>query len=265
MRLINCAVLMIMFLFAGLCVSSFAGDHGGHGAHWGYEGNEGPNKWGSLADEYALCGKGNSQSPVDISMTGNVVVDTGGIKFHYEDTPLAIVNNGHTVQVNYKSDSYINIGARKYKLLQFHFHSPSENMVEGKHYNMEVHFVHKNDDNQLAVVAVFLKEGKENPFIKTLWDNLPSEVNHENVVEKISINAADLLPQDGSYYHFTGSLTTPPCSEHVNWNVLKTPVEVSKDQIKTFLTLIGQNARPAQPLFARSVIEINTGAVDLGK
>ncbi|MGR3218691.1 MAG: carbonic anhydrase [Candidatus Anammoxibacter sp.] len=261
----SCAALMITSLFVGLCGNAIAGVHRGHGAHWGYEGNVGPYKWGSLAEEYALCGEGKSQSPVDISMNGNVVIETGGIKFHYNDTPLAIVNNGHTVQVNCKSDSFINIGAEKYKLLQFHFHCPSENMVEGRHYNMEAHFIHKNEDGRLAVIAVFLRAGKENAFIKTLWDNLPAEVNKEIVVENISVNAADLLPRDGSYYHFTGSLTEPPCSEYVSWNVLKTPVEVSKNQINKFLALIGQNARPVQPLFARSVIEINTGEIDLGR
>lgn len=151
---------------------------------------------GTLSEDYALCGKGKSQSPIDITKTGNIVVDSGGIKFHYKNTPLAIINNGHTIQINYKFDSFIKMGAKTYKLLQFHFHSPSENKVDGNHYDMEAHFVHKNDDGQLAVVGVFIKEGKSNPLLEILWDNIPSEINKEKVVAEISVNASDLLPND---------------------------------------------------------------------
>ncbi len=186
-------------------------------------------------------------------------------KFVYNATPLSIVNNGHTIQVNYSGDSFIKMGSKTFNLLQFHFHSPSENTVDGKPYKMEAHLVHKDANGQLAVVGVFIKEGKENHFIKTLWNNLPSEINKENFVNSVSINANDLLPSDGSYYHLSGSLTTPPCSENVNWNVLRTPIEVSAEQVKKFVSLIGHNARPTQPLNRRAIIKLNTGSTEILK
>ncbi len=245
----------------------FAGDHspGGHATHWGYKGDGGPGNWGKLSDEYSVCASGKSQSPINIPKSGILEVDTGGIKFDYNVSPLKVLNNGHTIQINCAPDSSIKIGAKTYKLLQFHFHSPSENMVGGSHHRMEAHLVHKNDDGQLAVVGVFIKEGKENNFIKTLWDNIHIEVGHENVVKDVSINPADLLPENGSYYHFSGSLTTPPCSENVNWNVLTTPIEASKNQISKFLLLVGENARPVQSVNNRSLIQINTGDIDFVK
>lgn len=208
----------VLSIFAGYVSNSFAEEgHGGHSLHWRYEGNEGPNKWGSIDSSFSACSNGHSQSPIDIVNNDKIIdVDAGGIKFEYNATPLSIVNNGHTIQVNYSTDSSIKMGSKTYKLLQFHFHSPSENKVDGNNYKMEAHLVHKNADGNLAVVGVFIKEGKENPFIKTLWDNLPTEINKENLVKNISVNANDLLPADGSYYHFSGSLTTPPCSEEVN-------------------------------------------------
>jgi carbonic anhydrase len=118
---------------------------------------------------------------------------------------------------------------------------------------MEAHFVHKDTDGQLGVVGVFLEEGSRNRFLKTLWDHLPEEVNHEETVAGVTINGSDLLPEDRSYFHFDGSLTTPPCTEAVNWYVLKNPVSVSRGQVDAFVTLIGHNARPVQPLYGRTV------------
>jgi methyl-accepting chemotaxis protein len=247
-------VLTIVMLFA---FNSYAS--GGHGTHWGYEGAAGPGSWGDLSQEYATCKTGMSQSPVNIAHT--VKADLGDIEFDYKDSPLKILNNGHAIQVNNSADSYIRVNGKTYKLLQFHFHSPSEDTVNGKHYAMQVHFVHKNDEGQLAVVGVFLKKGEHNPLIQTLWDNLPHEVNHENVNSHVSVNGANLLPSDGSYYHFSGSLTTPPCSEGVKWYVMKNPIEVSSAQVKTFVSTLGHTARPTQPLHERAVIEVSKDKV----
>jgi len=251
-RSIVASILMaVIMMFA---VNGYAS--GGHGTHWSYSGAEGPSQWGSLSSEYATCKTGMSQSPIDISKTSRA--DLGDIEFDYSDTPLKILNNGHAIQVNYTSDSYIRVNGKVYKLLQFHFHSPSEDTVNGKHYAMQVHFVHKSDDGQLAVVGVLIKKGQHNQLIQSLWDNISPEVGHETVNDHVQVNGAELLPSNGTYYHFSGSLTTPPCSEGVQWYVMKNPIEVSSDQVTKFLSVMGQQtARPVQPLHGRAVIEVS--------
>ena len=247
--------LLVLGAAAGLSAKS---GHDG-GVHWAYEGQQGPENWGHLSAEYAVCGLGAGQSPIDIDHA--VSADLGPIEFDYKASPLRMVNNGHTIQVNLDTDSYIRIGGKVYKLLQFHFHSPSENTHQGSPAAMEVHLVHKNDQGQLAVVGVFMEKGRENPFIASLWANLPSRVNEEKTVRNLSIDPAELLPANGSYYHFTGSLTTPPCTDGVMWYVMKAPIEVSGAQVQKFVGLLGHNARPTQPLNGRNVAEVATGRV----
>ncbi|MCI4625681.1 MAG: carbonic anhydrase family protein [Candidatus Magnetoovum sp. WYHC-5] len=247
-KLVLFIILSIVVVFPLYCQAS-------GGVHWTYEGAEGPNSWGELSKDYAICKTGKEQSPIDITKT--VKANLGGIEFDYRDTPLKILNNGHAIQVNYTTDSFIRLkGETVYKLLQFHFHSPSENTTQGKLYDMEVHLVHKDENGQLAVVGVFMKEGKSNPFIQTLWDALPSQVNFVKEVKGVNISAFNLLPKDGSYYHWSGSLTTPPCSEKVQWYMMKAPIEVSKAQIDKFVSLVGKNARPVQPLHERNIVEV---------
>lgn len=225
-----------------------------HEIHWGYQGEGGPANWGKLKTEFALCGTGMSQSPIDFDKTYKTKLDAIG--FAYKETPLKIVNNGHAIQANYEPGSFVTVDGEKYQLVQFHFHAPSEYTVKGQFYDMEMHLVHKNDRNELAVVGVFLKKGNVNKLIQVLWDNMPKEIDKENVVSGISVNASGLLPKDTKYYHLFGSLTTPPCSEGVNWSVLKTPIEVSEAQIEQFKTLMGvDNNRPVQPLNKRFVLE----------
>jgi carbonic anhydrase len=225
-----------------------------HEIHWGYQGEGSPANWGKLKPEFSLCGTGMSQSPIDIAKTYKTTLDT--IEFSYKETPLKIINNGHAVQVNYEPGSFVTIDGQKYELLQFHFHAPSEHTVKGAFYDMEMHLVHKNGLNELAVVGLFLKKGNPNKIIQVLWDNLPNEIDKENVVSGIAVNASGFLPKDTKYYHYFGSLTTPPCSEGVNWSVLKTPIEVSEAQIEQFKTLMGfDNNRPVLSLNKRFVLE----------
>ncbi len=229
---------------------------GDHEVHWGYEGEGAPEHWGDLKAEYEMCDAGMSQSPIDIDNTTGAELKS--FKTNYKNTPLKIVNNGHTIQVNYEKPGTYTIDGKTFKLLQFHFHTPSEHTVDGKAYDMEVHLVHQNqDDGQLAVLGVLMNSGDEHETIGKIWEHLPSEVNEEKTVSGVSINAADLLPKDKSYYHYYGSLTTPPCSEGVNWTVLKEPIQVSKEQIQTFADLVGENARPVQPVNNRFVLESN--------
>lgn len=238
--------VFIIFIASG----AVSAGHGGS-AHWGYEGEAGPGHWGDLSPEFAACKAGKEQSPVDI--TGTVKAELPAIGFDYHDAPLAIVNNGHAIQVNYDKGSSLTIGGKKYELLQFHFHAPSENVVNGKPYDMEAHLVHKDADGNLAVVAVFIKKGQRNDFIQTLWDKVPGEVGHEKQAAGVAVNAGSLLPGDKSYYSFPGSLTTPPCTEGVSWSVLRTPVEISAEQLAAFHSFYKMNARPAQPLNGRVI------------
>jgi len=233
------AVLVSLFASAG----ANAGD--GH-AHWGYEGNVGPGHWGDLKQEYSTCKTGTRQSPIDISHSERLEASLGNIKFDYKTVTPEIFNNGHTVQVNYGDGSKIKVGEQHYDLAQFHFHTPSENTVNGKPFSMEMHLVHKNENNELAVVGVFFKEGKHNDELQKTWDKMPTKAGSREMLSGININAANLLPAKRDYAHFKGSLTTPPCSEGVNWFVMKEPIEASKDQIAQFSSVIGNNARPVQ-------------------
>lgn len=243
-------VFLVLIMGLLLYVSPLSGaTH--QGVHWGYEGEAGPTHWGDLSPEFRTCKEGKSQSPVDIRNT--VKEKLPSIEFHYSNSILNIINNGHTIKVNYSKGSYIIINGKKYNLLQFHFHRPSENTVKGKHFDMEAHLVHRSDDGELAVVAVFMKEGKENAFIKRVWEHLPEKMGHEEKFNDVVVNVSDFLPESRAYYAFEGSLTTPPCTEGVKWFVLQTPVEVSANQIKRFESFYRMNARPTQPLNGRII------------
>ncbi len=216
---------------------------GSGSVHWGYEGHAGPEHWGKLAKEFGTCDSGTQQSPVNIDQS--ITAELARISFNYQPAPIKVVNNGHTVQMNYSGDSSITIGSKTYKLAQFHFHSPSENKIGGKPFDMEVHLVHKNDAGELAVVGVMMQAGAENSALAPLWQALPKEVNKEQALSA-QLNAADLLPAQRQFYHFKGSLTTPPCTEGVDWFVMKDPISLSAAQVEKFVSLVGHNARPVQ-------------------
>ena len=234
------------------------------GAHWGYEGHGGPAHWGDLASEYSMCKTGKAQSPVNIE-TQSVVEGTNGqrsvLKFSYTAMADNVVNNGHTIQVNMKKGSTVLINGAKYNLLQFHFHSPSENEVNGKPYDMVAHLVHANDKGQLAVIAIMFKKGHENKELEKIWANLPGHSGNKHSLTTVRVNPANLLPAQAAHYHFTGSLTTPPCSEGVNWNVMATPVEASAEQIAAFVKLFPKSVRPVQPVNGRKIVH-NMAGID---
>jgi len=220
------------------------------GEHWSYGGHNGPAKWAELDHAFATCKLGKVQSPIDIH--GAKAADLPAIQFDYKPSPLKVIDNGHTIQVNYAPGSSIDVGGARYELLQFHFHKPSEEKIDGKAHAMVAHLVHKGADGKLAVVAVLLDAGGTNPTIDTIWKNLPQEKGKEATVNA-TIDAATLLPADHGYYTFQGSLTTPPCSEDVRWFVLKTPVKVAGSEITAFGKIYPMNARPSQPLNGRTL------------
>ena len=209
---------------------------------------------GETAQAVFSQGKRPSQSPIDIE-TKDVTPagDLAPIRFNYQLSPLKIINNGFTVQVSYDAGSSITVNGESYELIQFHFHHPSETTIDGQKYDLELHLVHRNAQGKLAVVAVLLKSGAQNPPLRELWSYLPKDIGHEAEHKKVQLNAADFLPNDRNYYKFSGSLTIPPCTEGVTWLVMRTPVEVSPTQIAAFANLYPLNARPLQPLNGRSV------------
>ncbi|MEM6754146.1 MAG: carbonic anhydrase [Cyanobacteria bacterium P01_C01_bin.38] len=223
------------------------------GKSWGYIGEKGPENWGTLSSEFAVCQSGKNQSPVNLQSA--VDADLPELKIDYKDSPLRIINNGHTIQVNYQPGSFLTLDNQRFELLQFHFHHPSEHEVDGVTLPMELHLVHKNQKGALAVIGIFLKEGEANPTLQKVWQAMPMKKSREKTVSDVSINASNLLPEDQDYYRYFGSLTTPPCSETVNWIVLKEYVEISSPQVKKFAQVFPMNARPVQLVQSRFLLE----------
>jgi len=224
-----------------------AGDH--HGPHWTYEGHSGPEHWGELDPAFKTCETGKSQSPVNLVWSRTQ--GKGPIEFSYKDSPLKIIDNGHTVQVNFEKGSTAKIRGHEYALVQMHFHTPSEHTLSSKNFPIELHFVHKDADGKLAVIGVMYKKGTNHPGIETIWSHVPSTKGEEKTFADIHINPSLFLPKVRTYYNYIGSLTTPPCSEGVNWNVLNTPVELSSAQIAAFQKIYSSNNRPVQFLNGR--------------
>src|SRR5580658_9780535 len=229
--LVFCAVLVFAH-------SASAQAHPANPPHWSYSGADGPDHWGDLESDYAECNSGHRESPIDI--VGAQPADLAPIHFNYE------------------AGSSITINGTALPLVQFHFHHVSENEIDGKKYDMELHFVHVDSAaNRTAVVAVFIKSGAENAALRDLWSHIPHDVGKEVEYKKVVINAADLLPADQNYYTFDGSLTIPPCKEGVKWFVMKTPIEASPAQIAAFAKYYPDNARPIQPTNGREIHESN--------
>jgi carbonic anhydrase len=241
-------------LVAAASIATAGWVHADDEHHWSYQGATGPAHWAALEHDYASCGVGKTQSPIDIEDALAKKGDLPAIAFDYKPSPLKIVDNGHTVEVMYAPGSSITVQGKQYELVQFHFHKPSEEKINGKSADMVVHLVHRDRDGKLAVVAVLLEAGGSSQLIETLWKNIPKEKEKEQDVQGVEVNAADLLPANkAAYYTFAGSLTTPPCSEGVTWFVLKARTPVSKDEVARFAQLYPMNARPTQPLNGREI------------
>ncbi len=222
--------------------------------HWSYSGEGGPPHWAELDHGYEACGTGKSQSPIDIRSRDVRKETLPALQFDYRSTPLRIVDNGHTIQVNVGPGSSLKVGGERYELVQFHFHHPSEERIDGKGFDMVVHLVHRNSKGQLAVVAVPIRSGNRNALLATLSSHLPKQKEQVTEVQGVTIDPAALLPSDHGYYAYSGSLTTPPCTEGVRWMVLKSPITTSPDEIATFSALYPNNARPVQHLNGRQVL-----------
>ncbi len=226
----------------------------GHTPHWSYQGEGGPAQWGQLKGEFSKCGSGTRQSPIDIR--GGIRVDMDPIQFQYRPTTFGVVDNGHTVQVNLGAGNTLEILGRRYDLVQFHFHRPSEERIDGRQFDMVAHLVHKDVEGRLAVVAVLLDRGSAHPLVQMVWNNLPLEKGEE-APSRAAIDLNHLLPEDKRYFTYMGSLTTPPCSEGVLWMVMAQPVSISQDQVAVFSRLYPMNARPIQSAAGRLIKQSN--------
>ena len=230
-------------------------------AHWGYSAEDGPTAWATLSPVYALCREGKGQSPINIVKT-----DTkGGVnwKLNYKTSSLRIahnehmddiIDNGHTIQVTVDEGSTFSFGDKTYSLKQFHFHTPSEHTIDGKNMPMEMHMVHQDSDGSLAVVSVLFEEGKvANENFSKIISNLPNAKGETKHITDANLELKVHLPKDNYAYHYVGSLTTPPCSENVQWLVLRDKVSLTAEQINAFSSRIGPNNRPTQSLNDRTV------------
>lgn len=233
---------------------------------WGYEAKNGPDVWAQLSPEYFLCAEGRHQSPIDlVNPTPAKLPLITDAYSHTRD--LNIRNTGHTIEVTYPEGSHIYIDGTAYQLLQFHFHAPSEHTVAGKLFDMEMHLVHKSEEGNLAVVGLLIEKGRHNPSYDPVWDHLPAapgETQRVAISGNLPVDPRMMLSPNGQatdealqpfppVYRYEGSLTTPPCSEGVQWIVLTTPIEMSEAQIAAFKAIIYDNNRPVQPLNRRKL------------
>ena len=224
--------------------------------HWSYTGAEGEAHWGDLDPAYAACKNGKEQSPIAIQHAE--IAKLPELQFHYKSEPLKyLINNGYTIRVNYHdepgSGSALLVGGERYQLTQLHFHRPSEEYVDGKPYPMVLHLMHQSSDGKIAGLAVLLKAGHANAEVQKLWDHMPMTESGEEAIAGVEIDPAKMLPSGLAYYEYMGSLTAPPCTEGVTWFVLKTPVEISSEQISAFAKLYPHDVRQLQPLNGRVV------------
>lgn len=222
---------------------------------WGYGGAANPTQWSELSPEFVSCELGRDQSPINLSQIEEGEVADAKIEFNYRQTSATVVDNGHTIQVNYEPGNTISINGEVYELLQFHFHTPSEHQIENESLPMELHLVHQNEAGELAVVGVLMDVGAKNSLIADIWEAIP-QGGKKAKGNGITVDAANLLPENKTFVSYQGSLTTPPCSEQVSWNLMLEPIKLSSSQIETFESIYSYNARPVQPLNGR-LIEIN--------
>lgn len=224
-------------------------------SHWSYDGEGSPEHWGNLDDAWKTCLSGKNQSPINIDSTLNAHLTP--LETHYTDGPTTLINNGHTIQAGESKSTRdtIVLDGKTWTLQQFHFHAPSENTIHGKKYAMEMHLVHSNAEGELVVVAVMFDQGAKNEALEELWRKMPAQAG-QSATLATALDLNSLLPDNKTYWRFSGSLTTPPCSEGVTWIVLKHPLTLSADQLEKFShTLHHANNRPVQSLHGRIVVE----------
>ncbi len=240
---------LLFIALAAFSVSAAAAD----APHWSYDGDAAPQNWSKLSPDFHLCEQGKAQSPIDIKEA--LQVHPRPLKLSYQLPPVSVINNGHSVQVNVQQGDFATLDGDKFVLQQFHFHSPSENTLNGKSFPMEAHFVHMDAEGEVAVIAVMFETGKANPELEKIWQQMPEKAG-ESVMLKEKVSLDGLLPKNLTHYRFSGSLTTPPCTEGVRWLVVKQPQTLSEAQLEKFQHVMHHaNNRPVQGLHGRVVVD----------
>jgi carbonic anhydrase len=222
--------------------------------HWSYDGEGGPAAWGQMKPEFSACSAGRRQSPIDIREGIRLALDP--VTFDYRPSAFKVNDNGHTIQVNLAAGNSIEVLGQRFELIQFHFHRPSEESIDGRRFDMVAHFVHKSLEGRLAVVAVLIERGSAQGQLQQVWNNLPLEKG-DSVSARGLLDLERLLPTERGYFTYMGSLTTPPCSEGVLWMVMKQPLQASAEQLGVFARLYPMNARPIQSASGRLIKESN--------
>ncbi len=224
----------------------------GESSHWSYSGETGPEHWSKLSPDYATCGIGVNQSPIDI--TDTIAAELDPLEFDYETGSVDIVNNGHTLQINARPGGWMSVRGQVFQLLQIHFHSPSEHRINGEAFPLEAHLVHQDEQGNLAVVAFLFRTGKWNKNLEKIGKAGPKMAGQKAPFD-FDFSALPMYQNHESYFSYSGSLTTPPCTEGVRWFILKAVETISPIQAANFVDLIGEDARGPQPLNARVVLE----------
>ncbi|GAA4642785.1 carbonic anhydrase [Pontixanthobacter gangjinensis] len=219
---------------------------------WSYEGATGPENWGSLDPAFEKCSSGLMQSPIDLA-EANARADVS-VFTDYQPGPLTILNNGHTVEARFAEGSKLTSGTMQFNLLQVHFHTPSEEVMHGQQYPMVAHFVHADATGKLAVLGVLFEIGDANAELAKIIEAAPATKADPRAVSDVTLDPNGMLPDDLDVFRFQGSLTTPPCSEGVNWHVAKDTVTMSEDQLRSLGGIMGNNARPVQDLNGRLLV-----------
>jgi len=241
-----------LFVLVAFCAAvSHAANASDDGIHWAYQGERGPEHWGDLSPDFVQCKVGVNQSPIDI--VDSVEANLPPLVIDYTSRTIDLVNNGHTAQMNVEPGSFLRVEGEEFELLQFHIHVPSEHWVNGEQFLLEVHFVHKNAEGELAVVGVLYNEGEDPANLARYISRIPGELD-KPVSFETSLGDLAVTSLNKGYYRYNGSLTTPPCSEGVRWYVLKEFLTVSKTHRDIFNELIGDDARGPQPINARPVL-----------
>jgi carbonic anhydrase len=231
-----------------------------HEVHWGYEGDEGPERWADLSPEFAACRSGTEQSPIDLS--GAAAIDAQELERRVGETVLSatqhatvmdIIDNGHTIQITADTPMSIAVEGIPYELVQYHFHSPSEHTINGEHAPLEVHFVHKSAAGELAVLSVLVEEGAYDVMWEPLFSQLPDGPGDSRHIRDLDLDIDEIGPLPKRFFRYTGSLTTPPCSEGVRWVVMAEKRQISADQMATIVAHLHNNNRPVQPLGDRTI------------
>lgn len=221
---------------------------------WGYGGNTGPQAWASLSPEFALCARGQRQSPIDLQ--GGFAVDLAPVGFDYRASAFTVADTGRFVRVSVGPGNHIDLGGRRYELQGFTFHRPGEGRIDGRAFEMSLHLLHRDAEGRQAVVALLLDRGPAQPVVQQVLNHLPLERGGESSA-RVALDLPALLPADRRYYTYMGSLSTPPCTEGVQWVVMRQPVTLSPEQLEIFARLYPMNARPLQSAHERRILQSN--------